>query len=91
MKQLSELLPKAIDDIQMKMLFKRHLRATNQWVDKDHARTLFDAVRGILVSDTAFRHYLVASYQLNIPISEGRARNYFDAVEKKMKIIKNKA
>ena len=85
MKQLSELLPEAIDDIQMKMLFKRHLTATNQWVDKDHARTLFDAVRGILVSDTAFRHYLVASYQLNIPISEGSARNYLKAVENNLK------
>jgi len=62
-------------------LFARHLRATNQWVDKDHARKLFEAVRAILVSDTEFRHYLVASYQLNIPISEGSARNYFDAVE----------
>jgi hypothetical protein len=85
MKQLSELLPEAIDDIQMKMLFKRHLHARGEWVDKDHARTLFDAVRGILVSDTAFRHYLVASYQLNIPISEGSARNYFEAVENNLK------
>jgi len=80
MKQLSELLPEAIDDIQMKMLFKRHLHARGEWVDKDHARTLFEAVRAILVSDTAFRHYLVASHQLNIPISEASARSYLKAM-----------
>jgi hypothetical protein len=66
-------------------LFARHLHARGEWVNKDHARTLFNTVRGILVSDTAFRHYLVASYQLNIPISEGRARNYFEAVENNLK------